>query len=181
MRKELRTVHIDEIKPYEGNPRRNDDAVAAVVESIRQCNYISPIIVDEDMVILAGHTRHKALKQMGAEQCEVLIIYGLTKPQKKKYRLLDNKTNEYAEWDYELLGTELEDLDFEGFDFGFDFDFGEDEEAVEITEDEAPEIDEEAEPITKLGDIWQLGRHRLMCGDSTSAESVQVLLGGGTG
>ena len=117
--KELRKVKIDEIIPYPNNPRINDDAVEAVAESIKQCSYIAPIIVDEDMVILAGHTRYKALKKLRRKECEILVQSGLTEEQKKKYRLLDNKTNEFALWDDELLSEELDGLDFGDFDFGF--------------------------------------------------------------
>lgn len=119
MKKILKTVDINDIIPYENNPRHNDQAVEAVAESIKQCEYIAPIIVDENMVILAGHTRHKALQLLGEENVEVMIIEGLTKKQKKKYRLLDNKTNEFASWDFDALTTELENLDFGDFDFGF--------------------------------------------------------------
>lgn len=89
------------------------------MESIKQCTYVAPIIVDEDGVILAGHTRYKALKKLGYKDADVLIKEGLTDEQKRKYRLLDNKTNEFAEWDDALLSEELAELDFEGFDFGF--------------------------------------------------------------
>lgn len=108
---------LDEIRPYENNPRKNDDAVNAVAESIRQCTYITPIIVDEDHVILAGHTRYKALKALGEESVQCLVCDGLTEEQKKKYRFLDNKTGEKAAWDLMKLETELEGLDLEGFDF----------------------------------------------------------------
>lgn len=117
---ELKRVPLDTIKPYESNPRINDEAVDAVAESIRQCGYCAPIVVDENMVILAGHTRHKALKQLGWHEVEVCIVPGLTSDQKRKYRVLDNKTNEIAGWDFALLDQELAALDFEGFDFGFD-------------------------------------------------------------
>lgn len=120
MNKALKTVKLTEIKPYANNPRHNNQAVDAVKESIRQCEYIAPIIVDESMEILAGHTRHKALKALGKTEAEVMIVTGLTDEQKRKYRLLDNKTNELASWDIDLLEVELEDLDFEGYDFGFD-------------------------------------------------------------
>lgn len=120
MTKTLTTVQLKDIVPYENNPRHNDQAVEAVAESIRQCEYIAPIIVDENGVILAGHTRHKALESLGKTEAEVMIVAGLTEEQKKKYRLLDNKTNEMASWDFDLLELELEDIDFEGFDFGFD-------------------------------------------------------------
>lgn len=171
---ELRKVPLKNILPYPNNPRKNDGAVDAVAESIKQCQYITPIVVDEDMVILAGHTRYKALKKLGRTEAEIIIKEGLTEEQKRKYRLLDNKTGEFADWDNDLLAIELEGLDFDDFDFGFDLP----EEEPEVEEDDAPEIDEEAEPVAKLGDIWQLGRHRLMCGDSTDMEMVEVLMNG---
>lgn len=117
---ELKKLKLSQIKPYEKNPRKNDDAVDAVVESIRQCGYCSPILVDENNVILAGHTRYKALQKLGWNEAEVVVRDGLTDEQKRKYRLLDNKTNELASWDFDLLADEIEGLDFEGFDFGFD-------------------------------------------------------------
>lgn len=116
---ELKRVPLDAIKPYESNPRINDEAVDAVAESIRQCGYCAPIVVDENMVILAGHTRHKAIRQLGWHEVEVCIVQGLTNDQKRKYRILDNKTNELAKWDFALLDQELAEMDFEGFDFGF--------------------------------------------------------------
>ncbi len=119
---ELRTVDINTLIPYENNPRKNDGAVAAVAESIRQCGYVAPIIVDENMVVLAGHTRLKALKSVGGGQVDVIVRDGLTEEQKKKYRILDNKTNEFADWDMEALEKELEGIDLGDFDFGFDFD-----------------------------------------------------------
>lgn len=113
-------MQVADIKPYKNNPRHNDNAVEAVAESIKQCEYIAPIIVDENNVILAGHTRLKALQKLGKTEAEVMQVTGLTEAQKKKYRLLDNKTNELAEWDIDLLEVELADIDFDGFDFGFD-------------------------------------------------------------
>jgi len=113
----LETIKLTEITPYENNPRKNDDAVNAVAESIKQCSYITPIIVDENLVILAGHTRYKALKALGYEEVSCLICDGLTEEQKKKYRFLDNKTGEKATWDLMKLEVELEGVDLEGFDF----------------------------------------------------------------
>ena len=113
----LRTVPIAKIRPYERNPRRNDQAVEAVAESIRQCGYVAPIIVDENFVILAGHTRWKALQQLGHATAQICVAEGLSEEQKRKYRILDNKTGELAEWDAELLRIELDGLDFDGFDF----------------------------------------------------------------
>lgn len=113
-------MQLNDIIPYERNPRINAIAVDDVAESIRQCSYLAPIIVDENNVILCGHTRRLALQKLGYKTCNVLIATGLTEQQKRKYRLLDNKVGEKAEWDYELLNWELEDLDFEGYDFGFE-------------------------------------------------------------
>ena len=173
---EIIKLNINEVIPYPDNPRKNDNAVDAVAESIKQCGYCSPIVIDEDNVILAGHTRLKALKKLKWKEVECVRKTGLTEEQKKKYRILDNKTNELAEWDFDLLEEEIDGLDFDGFDFGFDFNSGEDD--AEIIEDEVPEIDEGNEPITQLGDIWQLGAHRLMCGDSTDKETVELLMDG---
>lgn len=173
---EIIKLNINEVIPYSKNPRKNDNAVDAVAESIKQCGYCSPIVIDEDNVILAGHTRLKALKKLKWKEVECVRKTGLTEEQKKKYRILDNKTNELAEWDFDLLEEEIYGLDFDGFDFGFDF--NSDEDDAEIIEDEVPEIDEENEPITQCGDIWQLGRHRLMCGDSTDKATVELLMDG---
>lgn len=117
---ELRTVPVEAIHPYAKNPRKNDQAVFAVAESIRQCGYIAPIVVDENMQILAGHTRYKALLKLGISNAQVAVVEGLTEDQKRKYRLLDNKTAEFAQWDFALLSGELEGMDFLDFDFGFD-------------------------------------------------------------
>lgn len=113
----LENILLAEIRPYENNPRKNDGAVNAVAESIRQCSYIAPIIVDEAHVIIAGHTRYKALKALGSEEAQCLVCEGLTEEQKKKYRFLDNKTGEKAAWDLMKLETELEGIELEGFDF----------------------------------------------------------------
>lgn len=113
-------MRLKDLKPYENNPRKNDAGVAAVRESIKQCGYIAPIVVDENMEILAGHTRYKALKKLGIEVVPVAVVKGLTDDQKRKYRILDNRTGEMSYWDYEKLYIELEGLDFEGFQFGFE-------------------------------------------------------------
>lgn len=180
----MKTVPLAGIKPYERNPRRNDGAVDAVAESIRQCGYVAPIIVDENNVILAGHTRWKALQKLGHATAKVCVAEGLSEEQKRKYRILDNKTGEIAEWDKDLLSIELDGLDFDGFDFGLlelqaAAQADGTESAPEVKEDE---FDEEppTEPISRRGQVWQLGRHRLMCGDATSASDVQTLMGGAT-
>ena len=93
---QLIVKRLSEIYPYEKNPRKNDGAVDAVAESIRQCGYIAPIIVDECGVILAGHTRYKALLKLGYTECQVAVAAGLSEEKKRKYRILDNKTGEFA-------------------------------------------------------------------------------------
>ena len=175
---ELKKFKISEIKPYSKNPRNNDGAVEAVMQSIKQCEYIAPIILDEDNIILAGHTRFKALKKLGYKEVECIIKTGLSEEQKKKYRLLDNKTNELAEWDFDLLAEEMEGLDFGDLelDWGFDYDESEDGSNEVIEDDYEVELPEE--PKAKRGDIYQLGRHRLMCGDSTLMDDVQKLVNG---
>lgn len=109
---------LTDIRPYENNPRINEPAVEDVMESIRQCSYIAPIIIDEEGVILAGHTRYEALTRLGYTECEVIVAGGLTEEQKRKYRLYDNKTGELARWDQKKLSAELCDVDFLGYDFG---------------------------------------------------------------
>ena len=115
---EYLTKKLTEIHPYENNPRIITDAVEDVMESIRQCGYVAPIVVDEDGEILAGHTRYAALLRLGRTQCEVIVVKDLTEEQKRKYRLYDNKTSELASWDQKKLSEELSDVDFCGYDFG---------------------------------------------------------------
>lgn len=170
---ELIKLKITEIKPYERNARKNDQAVDAVVKSIQQCSYVAPIVVDENYTILAGHTRWKALKKLGRTECECVIKTGLTEEQKKKYRLLDNKTNELADWDLDILAEEIAGLDFG--DLQLDWGVGQ-KEAKVVEDDYTPEPPEE--PKSKIGQVYQLGRHRLMCGDSTKPDDVAKLMNG---
>ena len=185
MEKKYVEIDIADLVPYDRNPRRNDMAVDDVAESMEQVGYITPIVIDENRQILAGETRCKALKKRGVVRDKVLQVFGLTEEQKKKYRLLDNKVGEIAEWDMELLAGELEAVDFEGFDFGFDDLMAEMTDSSEdaggplstAVEDEA-EIVLPEEPKSRRGDIYQLGRHRLMCGDSTDPADVARLMAG---
>ena len=166
---------IGEIKPYEKNPRKNDNAVDAVASSIREFGFKNPIVIDGNNVIICGHTRYKAAQKLGLDVVPCVVADDLTDEQIKAYRLADNKVSELAEWDIDLLGEELDGIfDIDMSDFGFDLSEDEEEE-TEIIEDEVPE---EVDPIAKQGDIWQLGRHRLMCGDSTSVTDVEKLMNG---
>jgi hypothetical protein len=120
---EIRDLSLDTIIPYARNPRKNDGAVDKVAASIKEFGWRSPIVVDEEMVILAGHTRYKAAKKLGLTEAPVHIAEGLTEAQKKAYRIADNRVAEEAEWDEELLKFELEelgDLDFDMNFLGFD-------------------------------------------------------------
>lgn len=120
IQKELIRAKVADLIPYEKNPRRiPQEAIDDVKESFRQCGVLDPIEVDENMEILSGHTRRLAAIDAGIEEVDVLRVTGLTDEQKRKYRLLANKTGEKTGWDFDLLDWELEDLDFEGYDFGF--------------------------------------------------------------
>lgn len=172
----VQNVSIDSIKPYENNPRDNDGGVDAVANSIKEFGWQQPIVVDKDNVIIVGHTRYKAARKLGMKEVPVVVANNLTPEQVKAYRLADNKTGELTDWDMSLLDDELGDIaDIDMSDFGFNLDLDDDE--VEVQEDD---FDEEVpeEPKSKLGQIYQLGRHRLMCGDSTNPEDVKKLVGG---
>lgn len=118
--KKLVKMKVSDLIPYEKNPRKIPaEAVDDVCESFRQCGVIDPIEIDEDNVILSGHTRLQAALQMKIDKVDCLRVEGLTDEQKRKYRILANKTGEKTGWDFELLEWELEDLDFEDYDFGF--------------------------------------------------------------
>jgi DNA modification methylase len=182
---ELRS--IDELVPYESNPRVNDDAVDAVAKSLREFGFRQPIVVDEDGVIIAGHTRLKAARKLGIGRVPVHVARGLTPEQVRAYRLADNKLHELATWDYDLLPIELGVLSEAGYDLGL-LGFPDDElagllDTGELKEgltdpDAVPEPPDEA--VTQPGDLWVLGDHRLLCGDSASTEDVDRLLDGQT-
>lgn len=164
--------NIDDIKPYSGNPRRNDKAVERVAESIRQFGFKQPILIDKNDVIIAGHTRQLAAKKLKMLQVPCIYADDLTPEQVRAYRLADNKVAEFAEWDFDLLNQELlniPEIDMTAFGFTMP------KEAAEVQEDDY-EINVPAEPRTKPGDIYKLGRHFLMCGDSTQEINRETAL-----
>lgn len=162
------------VKPYARNAKKHDETqIANVAESIKQFGWQQPIVCDADGVIIIGHCRFLAAKKLGLKKVPVKTVDNLSEEQVKKLRALDNKLNE-SEWDFDLLAEDIGELDFSGFDI--DWGIPADVDETEIVEDEAPEVDEENEPICKLGDIWQLGRHRLICGDSTDKNAIEKLL-----
>ncbi len=175
---------LDRIKPYENNPRINDNAVAAVIQSINEFGFRQPIVVDPYGVIIVGHTRYKAAMKLGLAEVPVHIAADIEPEAVRAYRIADNRTAENAQWDYDLLPLEIQSLQQGGFDcelLGFDSD-----ELARLLEpgigqgltdpDEVPEPPDDA--ITQPGDLWILGNHRLLCGDSSSPEDLDRLLAG---
>lgn len=182
MKIELRK--LSDIKPYPGNPRINDDAVGAVAASIREFGFRQPIVVDADGVIICGHTRYKAAQNLGLEKVPVHVAKDLSPEKIKAYRIADNKTSELSDWNYDLLPIELGELQGMNYDLGL-LGFDQDELAKLLDPgvqdglcdpDEVPAPPDEA--TTKTGDLWVLGNHRLLCGDSTKPEDVDRLLAG---
>ncbi|GAB6166169.1 DNA modification methylase [Thermostilla marina] len=175
---------LADVRPYERNPRINDQAVDAVVESIRQFGFRQPIVVDTEGVIICGHTRWKAAQKLGLEKVPVHVAKDLTPEQVKAYRIADNKTAELATWDYDLLPLELGELQDADYDLGL-LGFTADDLAKLLDPgvkegladpDEVPQPPDE--PTTRPGDLWLLGEHRLLCGDAGKAEDVDRLLDG---
>ena len=169
----------DDLIPYEMNAKTHPaEQVRHIANSIKNFGWTQPIVVDENNVVVIGHGRLMAAKELMLDKVPVVRRDDLTEDQVNACRLADNKTNE-SPWDFGKLEEELAALDIAGFDMGqFGFEVGEDfiDHSQDIIEDEAPEVQEEA--VAKLGQIYQLGRHRLMCGDSTSRDDVEKLMDG---
>ena len=177
---------INELKPYENNSRTHDEnQIKQICESIKEYGWTNPVLIDENNMIIAGHGRVEGGKKLDIKEVPCIVLSGLTEAQKKAYVIADNKMALNAGWNEELLKTELENLKELDFDLeltGFNIDeldelFKQDEEEQEIVEDDF-DIEPPEEPKAKLGDIYQLGNHRLMCGDSTSEEDVAKLMNG---
>ena len=169
-------LKISEVTPYEKNAKKHDEKqIKNVMESIRQFGFVQPIVVDKNKIIIIGHCRFMAAKRLEMHEIDAVIADQLTEEQVSKLRLLDNKLNE-SEWDIDLLMDEVPELNWDGFDVDWGIPDIDDIE-TEIIEDEPPEPPKEAK--TKLGDLYQLGRHRLLCGDATSVDDLGKLLGGG--
>jgi len=166
---------ITSLKKYDNNPRCNDEAVEAVANSIKEFGFKVPIVVTSDNVIIAGHTRLKASVLLGLKEVPCIIADDLNEQQIKAFRLVDNKTAELATWDFSKLEDELLLIDMDMLQFGFEEmesllpDNAEDDDFDVI--DEIPEV-----PFTEPGDIYELGKHRVMCGDSTNPVQVNILL-----
>lgn len=165
---------ISELTPYKNNPRNNAKAVDAVAASIKEFGFKQPVVIDRDGVIVAGHTRVLAAQKLGLKTIPCVVADDLTEEQVNAYRLADNKTNELAEWNFTLLDEELAKIgEIDMSLFGFD------PKNPEVVEDDWSDADEETiEARAQQGDIWKLGRHRLMCGDSTDVNAVETLMAG---
>lgn len=173
-------IDISKIKPYEKNPRKNDNAIDKVANSIKEFGFKQPIVVDKDYTIIAGHTRYQGANKLQLKEVPIIVADDLTPEQVKAYRIADNRVAQESEWDYDLLKIEFEELqeiDYNLLETGFDQKELDEMLQLEVEgltdEDEVPEPP--VEPITKLGDIWQLGNHRLMCGDSTMLDNIDKL------
>ncbi len=175
----------DKLIPYARNSRtHNDEQIAQIAASIKEFGFTNPILIDEDDVIIAGHGRLLAAQRMGLKEVPVIRLLGLTPSQRRALVIADNKIAMNAGWDEEMLSLEMGELKAEDFDIdllGFNPDelnalehFGEDAGKNDTEEDTVPEPP--VEPISKKGDMWVLGRHRLLCGDTTMIDDVKKLM-----
>jgi len=177
---------LDKLVPYARNPRKNDDVVEKMCGAIREFGFRVPIVAKSDGTIVDGHLRFKAACQLALDTVPVVLADDLTETQIKAFRLLANQSANWAEWDEDLLKLEMHELQEMDFDLdmtGFDLDDIErllepDPQDGLVDDDASPEIDNEKEPISEAGNVWVMGDHRLICGDSTSADVIEKLMAG---
>lgn len=176
---------LQRLIPYAKNARTHDDTqVSQIAGSIAEFGFVNPILVGDDNIIIAGHGRLMAAQQLGLDTVPVIVLHHLTEAQRRALVIADNKIAENAGWNDELLKLELEELGDLGFDLdviGFSDEeldelLGNDEQPGETDEDEIPEVEDE--PVSRHGDVWILGDHRLLCGDSTSKQDLEKLMSG---
>lgn len=181
----IEKISIDRLIPYARNARtHSDEQVAQIAASIREFGFNNPVLIAEDDTIIAGHGRVMAARKLNLSEVPCLRLSHLTETQRKAYILADNKLALNAGWENNLLSLELTELADSGFDItltGFTQEEIDALKPIEVTEgltdeDAVPDVPEE--PVTRLGDVWLLGRHRLMCGDSTSIEALETLCSG---
>ena len=172
---------INELVPYENNARINDKAIDIVANSIQEFGFKNPCIIDKNNVLVAGHTRVEACKKLGITKVPCIVADDLTEEQIKAFRIADNSSAQVAEWDMDKLMAELETIDYDMSKYGLAEQMAEIEKIIEENkevEDDDYEMPEDIEIRIKAGEVWQLGRHRLMCGDSTRHEDVEKLMDG---
>lgn len=176
---------LQRLIPYAKNARTHDDTqVSQIAGSIAEFGFVNPILVGDDNIIIAGHGRLMAAQQLGLDTVPVIVLHHLTEAQRRALVIADNKIAENAGWNDELLKLELEELGDLGFDLdviGFSDEeldelLGNDEQSGESDEDDIPEVEDE--PVSRHGDVWVLGDHRLLCGDSTSKQDIEKLMSG---
>ena len=169
-------VAVSDLIPYINNAKiHTEDQITRIASSIREFGFLNPVLIDAQKNIIAGHGRIMAAKKLGMAEVPCVYVEGLTDAQRKAYILADNRLAEMADWDMDLVRGELEELQELGFDTeltGFELELEEDPEVVE------DEIPEEVESRAKEGDMWELGEHRVICGDSTDPEVIDKLMGG---
>jgi len=186
----IEQIKTGELTPYARNSRtHSDEQVQQIVASIREFGFTNPVLIDESGMIIAGHGRVMAAQQMGLDDVPCIRLAHLSEAQKRAYVIADNKLALNAGWDEQILAAEMKEIQSSGFDMGLmGFD---DDELSEFLALADIDVDEQKEPdavppadnhaITVEGDIWMLGKHRLMCGDSTSVDAMAALMGGGHG
>ena len=176
---EIKQLELKDLIPYANNPRKKQ-AIDKVASSIKEFGWQQPIVVDEEMVIIAGHTRYQAAQKLGLDKVPVRVAAGLTDAQIKAYRLLDNRANQDALWDDDMLKIEVQDIDKMDIDLALTgFDEKELDKLLFVEQDGLTDEDavpEDVEPRVKKGELWQLGNHRLLCGDATSEADVATLM-----
>lgn len=184
---EIRWLDVNRLIPYANNARDNEKAIDKVASSIQNYGFKNPILIDSNHEIIAGHTRLLAAKKLGLNEVPTILVDDLTPEQVKAFRIADNKTAEYAEWNFELLAQEMQELKSADYDLSLTgFDWSEAEKLLDEfhTSDEPEEDDFDVgaalpdEPITRIGDVWILGKHRLICGDSTNEHDMATLMDG---
>lgn len=179
----LQEVAIDLLRPYERNAKMHpQDQVDKIIASIQEFGFVTPCVIDEEYNLIAGHGRVMAAKEMGLETVPCVFVEGLTEAQRKAYILADNRLGELGEWDTDIVSEELKSLKDLGFDIdltGFDIDdiLFEDIEDIDIMPADQ-ENESAVMPKAKRGEVWVLGRHRIMCGDSTDPKDIEKLMGG---
>src|ERR1700694_1332653 len=177
--------HVDRLVFYARNPRKNDAAVDRMCGSIREFGFKIPVLARSDGEVVDGHLRLKAAKKLGITEVPVILCDEWTPAQVKAFRLMVNRSVSWADWDEELLALELQDIQKLDFDLSLPgFDPGEIDDLLALEDDEkanaAPPLPES--PVSRLGDLWLLGQHRVLCGDATSPEAVaEMAEGGGVG
>jgi ParB-like chromosome segregation protein Spo0J len=188
MTPKIEQVAVADLIPYASNSRTHSDAqVAQIAASIKEFGWTNPILIDGEKGLIAGHGRLLAARKLGLENVPAIILDHLTKAQQRALVIADNQLALNAGWDINMLKAEIEDLKLEDFDLsllGFDDEFLDgllEPEPTEGLTDEDAVPDVPLVPKTVLGDVWVLGNHRLMCGDSTSIDALQTLTGGGAG